>query len=48
MDLPCVLVQKDPGVESKIRVPMASLGNISQLTLEQTLGEGSIPEKGGF
>lgn len=26
MDLLCVLVQKDPGVESKIRIPRVSLG----------------------
>lgn len=46
MDFPCVLVQKDPGVESEIRMPRASLGNSSQLVLDQTLGEDSVPERG--
>lgn len=47
-DLPCGLVQKDPGLESKIRMPRVSLGDISQLSLGQSLGVGSIPERGEF
>lgn len=44
----CVLIQKDPGMESKISMPRASLGNISQLALGQNLGADSIPERGEF
>lgn len=41
----CVLIQKEPGMESKISMPRASLGNISQLALGQNLGADSIPEE---
>ena len=48
IDLPCVLIQRDPGVESMVRVPRVSVGNISQLALGQSRGADSIPERGEF
>lgn len=45
MDLPRVLVPKAPGVESKIRMLRASLGNSPQHALKQTLREDSAPRE---